>query len=64
MATIINDPQQEESWNRNHVTGGILPFHIHSINLFPTGELNFPLTSANPEPAAAVQETLLRFRLK
>lgn len=61
MAAIINDPQQEENWNGNHVTGGILLFHRHSINLFPTGELRFPLTSANPGPVstAVVQETFL-----
>lgn len=42
------------------ITGRILLFHIHSTNLFPSGELRFPLTSANPEPmsTAVVWEAL------
>lgn len=59
MAAIINDPQKEANGNGNHVTGGILLFHRHSINLFPIGEIHFPLTSANPGPVptAVAQET-------
>jgi len=61
MAAITNDSQQEDNCNGAHITGGILLFHRHSINLFLRGELNFPLTSVNPRPVptAVVQETLL-----
>lgn len=66
MAAIINDPQEEENWNGNHITGEVLLFHRHSINLFQTEELHFPLTSANPGPVptAVLHETLLQYRLK